>query len=76
MLSLPNLSAFEYLASLRDPTAEQLIAPSVRSFVSADLETGGVLAATLLAYADCNLNVKALSERIHVHVHTAHYVEV
>lgn len=73
VLSLPNLSAFEYLASFTDPTAERLISPSVRRFVSADLESGGVLAATLLAYADCNLSVKALSERIHVHVNTAHY---
>ena len=73
VLALPALSAFEYLTAFRDSTAERLVAPAVRDFVAGDLASGGVLVATLLAYVDCDLNVKALSERISVHVNTAHY---
>lgn len=73
VFALPALSAFEYLTAFRDSTAERLISPVVRNFVSTDLANDGVLVATLLAYVDCDLNVKALSERISVHVNTAHY---
>ena len=73
VFALPALSAFEYLTAFRDSTAERLISPVVKNFVSTDLANDGVLVATLLAYVDCDLNVKALSERISVHVNTAHY---
>jgi sugar diacid utilization regulator len=73
VFALPALSAFEYLTAFRDATAERLVSPAVTNFVSSDLASGGVLVATLLAYVDCDLNVKALSERISVHVNTAHY---
>lgn len=73
VLALPTLSAFEYLSSFRDRTAERLIAPEVQHFVLADIDSGGVLTSTLLAYVSSDLNVKALSERIHIHPNTAHY---
>jgi sugar diacid utilization regulator len=73
VLALPALSAFDYLISFRDATAERLISPKIQRFVQADLEHGGVLTSTLLTYVATNLNVKAMSERLYIHTNTAHY---
>lgn len=73
VLALPALRPFDYLLSFRDSTAERLIPPEIQTFVESDLENGGVLTTTLLAYVDCSLSPKALSERLHVHTNTAHY---
>lgn len=73
VLALPDLSAFDYLSSFRDATAERLIPPEIKRFVEDDLAHGGVLTTTLLAYVESDLNVKALSERLFVHTNTAHY---
>jgi sugar diacid utilization regulator len=73
VLALPALSAFDYLSSFRDPTAERLICPAIRQFVEEDIARGGVLTSTLVAYVASDLNIKALSERIYVHPNTAHY---
>src|SRR5581483_306549 len=53
VLALPSLSALDYLTSFRDDTAHRLVAPRVQRFVADDLEHGGVLTTTLLAYVDC-----------------------
>jgi sugar diacid utilization regulator len=45
----------------------------VLEFVERDLAEGGELSRTLLAYVAANLNAKAASQRLHVHVNTAHY---
>lgn len=42
-------------------------------FVEADAVGGGALTATLLAYADANLNAKVAAERLFIHVNTAHH---
>jgi sugar diacid utilization regulator len=73
VLALPNLSALDYLISFRDPTAERLIAPRIQRFIHDDLERGGVLTSTLLAYFDSNLNVTAMSKRLFIHANTAHH---
>jgi sugar diacid utilization regulator len=73
VLSLPDLSAFDYLTLREDAVARRLIAPEVEQFVAEDREHGGQLIATLLAYADCDLNAKAAAERLLIHVNTAHY---
>lgn len=73
VLALPALDAFDYLVSFRDATAERLISPVIQRFVQDDLGHGGVLTGTLLAYVDSNLNVKAMSKRLHIHSNTAHY---
>jgi DNA-binding PucR family transcriptional regulator len=54
-------------------TARHLISGSVLEFVEQDLAAGGELSRTLLAYVAADLNAKAASERLHVHVNTAHY---
>jgi hypothetical protein len=67
-----ELSAPEYLTMTADETAARLIRREVTEFVAEDLNGGGVLIDTLLAYADAGFNVKAASERLYVHVNTAH----
>jgi hypothetical protein len=73
VLALTSLSALDYLISFRDPTAERLIAPGIQQFIRDDLERGGVLTSTLIAYFDCNLNVTAMGKRLHIHANTAHH---
>jgi hypothetical protein len=73
VLALPSLSAFDYLTSFRDSTAERLIPAAIHRFVAEDIAHGGVLTTTLLAYLASDLNVKALSEHLRVHTNTAHY---
>jgi hypothetical protein len=73
VLSLPDLSAFEYLTLEDDAVARRLIAPEVEAFVAEDRANGGHLIETLLAYAEADLNAKAAAERLLIHVNTAHY---
>ncbi len=73
VLSLPDLSAFEYLTLRDDPVAQRLIAPQIERFVVEDRAHGGQLTDTLLAYAEEDLNAKAAAERLLIHVNTAHY---
>ena len=73
VLSLPDMSAFEYLTLRNDAAARRLIAPQIEAFVAEDREHGGHLIATLLAYADADLNAKAAAEALLIHPNTAHY---
>ncbi len=73
VLSLPDMSAFEYLMLRDDDVARRLIAPAVERFVAEDREHGGLLTRTLLAYAEADLNAKAAAEALLIHVNTAHY---
>ena len=67
-----ELSASDYLTMTADDTAARLIRREVTEFVDEDLNGGGVLIGTLLAYANAGFNVKAASEVLYVHVNTAH----
>ena len=73
VLSLPDMSAFEYLMLRGDQVARRLIAPEIERFVAEDREQGGQLTRTLLAYAEADLNAKAAAEALLIHVNTAHY---
>jgi sugar diacid utilization regulator len=73
VLSLPDLSAFEYLMLRGDQVAQRLIAPEIERFVIEDRDQGGQLTRTLLAYAEADLNAKAAAEALLIHVNTAHY---
>jgi hypothetical protein len=73
VLSLPDLSAFEYLTLRDDAVARRLIAPEIERFVAEDRAHGGQLIETLLAYAEADLNAKAAAETLLIHVNTAHY---
>jgi len=73
VLALPLLSAFDYLVLRRGQTAERLLRPEIRRFVTEDAAAGGSLITTLAAYADCDLNATVAAERLHLHVNTAYY---
>jgi sugar diacid utilization regulator len=73
VVALPTLSAFAYLTLIGGETARRLISETVWDFVQQDLAEGGVLSQTLLAYVAADLNARAASERLHVHVNTTHY---
>ncbi len=70
---MPTLSAFDYLLSFRNATAERLVSPTIQRFIQADFEHGGVLTSTLLAYVDSNMNVPAMSNRLYIHTNTVRY---
>jgi hypothetical protein len=71
--ALPAMSVFDYLVRRSSPTARRLISAAADRFVTDDAAQGGVLLATLRAYAAADLNVKRTAEELHIHVNTAHY---
>jgi hypothetical protein len=73
VMSLPDLSAFDYLTLQGDETVLRLLPAAVRRFVEDDTATGGALTSTLLAYAAANLNAKVTAQRLYIHVNTAHH---
>jgi hypothetical protein len=73
VLALPLLTAFDYLVLREGQTALRLIRPEIRRFVTDDAVAGGVLIATFIEYAACDLNAKTAAKRLHLHVNTAYY---
>jgi hypothetical protein len=73
VLALSELTSFDYLVLREDETARRLIRPEVRRFVTEDAAAGGALIATLVEYAECDLNAKTAAKRLHLHVNTAYY---
>jgi sugar diacid utilization regulator len=73
VLSLSELSAFDYLTAGHDETARRLIPARIARFVGEDRAHGGHLVKTLVVYADADLNAKVASERLLVHVNTVHH---
>ena len=71
--ALPRLSAFEYLTLQADGTARRLVDPRVRSFLDEDRARGGMLTATIRAFAAADLNLRSASETLQVHPNTAQY---
>ena len=73
IVSLPDMSTFEYLTLREDDTARRMVDPAVERFVTEDLAKGGALCDTLEAYAAADLNAKEAAEKLFVHFNTAHY---
>lgn len=71
--SLTRLSPFEYLALCADSTAHRLQDPQVVQFVRDDRSRGGILIATIRAYAEADMNLKDAAASLHVHPNTAQY---
>jgi hypothetical protein len=67
-VALEEISLVDYLAEHADDSAQRLV-PAAAAAVAGD-ET---LAATLRAYADCDMNVARAAERLVVHPNTVHY---
>jgi PucR C-terminal helix-turn-helix domain/GGDEF-like domain len=73
VVAIEEISLFEYLAESADDTVQRLIPVGAASLADADRRTGGALAGTLRAYADCDLNVARTADRLGVHANTVHY---
>jgi hypothetical protein len=73
VLALPLLSSFDYLVLRDDEMARRLIRPEIARFVTDDAAAGGALIATLVEYAQADLNAKTAAQRLHLHVNTAYY---
>jgi len=68
-----SMTSFDYLVRHSNPTARRVIRDAVAQFVADDAAQGGVLVATLRAYAAADLNVTEAAERLHIHVNPARY---
>ncbi|MEU7853313.1 helix-turn-helix domain-containing protein [Nonomuraea sp. NPDC049141] len=71
--ALPRLSPFQYLAMRADDTARHLVDPRITALLSEDRARGGVLTATIRAFAAADLNLRASAERLQIHPNTAQY---
>ncbi len=71
--ALPRLSPFTYLARSADDTAYRLVDPALRAFLEDDRGRGGVLTATIRAFADADLNLRVAAEQLQIHPNTAQY---
>jgi hypothetical protein len=73
LVALPRLSPFDYLVLRADDTARWLVDARLRAFLDADRARGGVLVATVRAFAGANLNLRLAAARLQVHPNTAQY---
>jgi len=71
--ALPRLSPFAYLARRADDTARRLVDPTLYAFLAEDRGRGGLLASTIRAFADADLNMRVTAEQLHIHPNTAQY---
>ncbi|XVQ11355.1 helix-turn-helix domain-containing protein [Spirillospora sp. CA-255316] len=71
--ALPRISPFEYMALRADDTARHLVDPRITGLLAEDRERGGVLTATIRAFASADLNLRAAAERLQIHHNTAQY---
>jgi sugar diacid utilization regulator len=73
LVALPRLSPLDYLVLRADDTARWLVDARLRAFLGNDHARGGVLTATVRAFADANLNLRLAAARLQVHPNTAQY---
>jgi hypothetical protein len=71
--ALPLLTPFAYLAQSADATAHRLVDERLQTFLDEDRSRGGVLVATVRAFADADLNVRVAAERLGIHPNTVQY---
>jgi hypothetical protein len=68
-VALEDVGLLDHLTAGADAAAARLVPAGARRLAAAD----GVLAATLRAYASCDLNVARTAQRLTVHPNTVHY---
>lgn len=73
LLSLGDVSCFEYLLAHADATAHQIVRPEVHQLLEEDAKHEGVLVETLFAYVDADFNAGRAAETLFVHPNTVHY---
>lgn len=71
--ALPRITPFQYLALKADDTARHLVDRRITALLSEDRARGGVLTATIRAFAGADLNLRAAAERLQIHPNTAQY---
>ncbi|GIH98353.1 PucR family transcriptional regulator [Planobispora takensis] len=71
--ALPRITPFQYLALRADDTARHLVDPRITSLLAEDRARGGVLTATIRAFAAADLNLRTAAERLQIHPNTAQY---
>ncbi|HEY2636628.1 MAG TPA: helix-turn-helix domain-containing protein [Solirubrobacteraceae bacterium] len=71
--ALPRLTPFDYLALRADDTARRLVDPRLAAFLAEDRERGGVLRATIRAFADADGSLRETGERLQIHPNTVQY---
>ena len=70
----PTAAAWSHSPGCRaDDTARWLVDARLRAFLDEDRARGGVLIATVRAFADANLNLRLAAGRLQVHPNTAQY---
>ena len=73
VVALTRLTSFDYLALCADATAYRLTDQGVVRFLQEDRGRGGILIATIRAYAEADMNIKVTAANLHVHPNTAQY---
>ncbi|MFC4118788.1 PucR family transcriptional regulator [Nonomuraea zeae] len=73
LAALPRITPFQYLALKADDTARNLVDPRITSLLAEDRARGGVLTATIRAFAAADLNLRAAAEQLQIHPNTAQY---
>ncbi|MEW9549837.1 PucR family transcriptional regulator [Nonomuraea sp. NPDC050783] len=71
--ALPRITPFQYLALRADDTARHLVDPRITALLEEDRARGGVLTATIRAFAAADLNLRTAAERLQIHPNTAQY---
>jgi PucR C-terminal helix-turn-helix domain/GGDEF-like domain len=71
--ALTRLSPFEYMALTADTTARRMVDAGLVEFLRDDRSRGGVLVATVRAYAETDMRLKETAARLYVHPNTAKY---
>ncbi|WP_336212293.1 PucR family transcriptional regulator [Nonomuraea sp. LPB2021202275-12-8] len=71
--ALPRITPFQYLALRADDTARHLVDPRITTLLDEDRARGGVLTATIRAFAGADLNLRTAAERLQIHPNTAQY---
>ena len=73
VVALPRLSPLDYLLLRADDTARWLVDARLRAFLEEDRARGGVLVATVRAFAGADLNLRLAAGRLQVHPNSAQY---
>ena len=73
VLALQEMPAFDYLVASAEPATRQVVLSKGRALLDLDVQEGGAVSATLLAYLDCDLNIKRAAEQLVVHPNTVRY---
>ncbi|MBF6179509.1 PucR family transcriptional regulator [Nocardia otitidiscaviarum] len=73
VMALPHLTPFRYLVLRADDTARHLVDPRIATLLAEDRSRGGVLAATIRAFAAADMNLREAAEALCIHPNTAKY---